>query len=297
VDGACYCARRFRRDRQGDTVDERKAGSLACVGVGMMMGAHLTPRARSTIEQADVVFVLVADALMEEWVRRMNADVRSLQPFYREGTSRMLSYRGMVEAMLTEVRAGKRVCGAFYGHPGVFAWVPHKAIETARAEGHVAWMEAGVSAEDCLYADLGIDPGKTGCQHYEATQFMLYRRRVDTAAWLVLWQVGLAGDRSLKHFSTSDAHRQVLVDVLGEHYPLDHEVFVYRAATLPVDRFRAERMTLASLTQAVLTPSDTLVVPPALAMEKNEAVVARLAALDAGHTTGPIRQMPDAQRV
>jgi hypothetical protein len=278
-------------------VDERKAGSLACVGVGMMMGAHLTPRARSTIEQADVVFVLVADALMEEWVRRMNADVRSLQPFYREGTSRMLSYRGMVEAMLTEVRAGKRVCGAFYGHPGVFAWVPHKAIETARAEGHVAWMEAGVSAEDCLYADLGIDPGKTGCQHYEATQFMLYRRRVDTAAWLVLWQVGLAGDRSLKHFSTSDAHRQVLVDVLGEHYPLDHEVFVYRAATLPVDRFRAERMTLASLTQAVLTPSDTLVVPPALAMEKNEAVVARLAALDAGHTTGPIRQMPDAQRV
>ena len=264
----------------GATVDEHKAGSLACVGVGMMLGAHLTPRARSTIEQADVVFVLVADALMEEWVRRMNPDVRSLQPFYREGSSRMRSYRGMVEAMLVEVRAGKRVCGAFYGHPGVFAWVPHKAIETARGEGYPARMEGGISAEDCLYADLGVDPGKTGCQHYEATQFMLYRRRVDTAAWLVLWQVGLAGDRSLKYFSTSDAHRQVLMDVLAEHYPLDHEVLVYRASSLAVDRFRADRMVLAALPQAALTPSDTLVVPPAMTMEKNEAVIARLAAID-----------------
>src|SRR3546814_12671609 len=39
------------------------------------------------------------------------------------------------------------------------ALVPHKAIAQARAEGLEAHMEAGVSAEDCLYADLGIDPG------------------------------------------------------------------------------------------------------------------------------------------
>src|SRR3546814_14587936 len=78
-----------------------------------------------------------------------------------------LTYREMVAAMLAEVRAGRRVCGAFYGHPGVFARVPHKAIAQARAEGFEAHMEAGVSAEDCLYADLGIDPGEVGCQHYE----------------------------------------------------------------------------------------------------------------------------------
>ena len=74
--------------------------------------------------------------------------------------------------MLAEVRAGRRVCGAFYGHPGVFTRVPNKAIAQARAEGFEAHMEAGVSAEDCLYADLGIDPGEVGCQQYEASQFM-----------------------------------------------------------------------------------------------------------------------------
>lgn len=34
-----------------------------------------------------------------------------------------------------------------------------RAVEQARAEGFDAVMEAAVSAEDCLYADLGIDPG------------------------------------------------------------------------------------------------------------------------------------------
>ena len=260
-------------------VEEHKAGSLACVGVGMMLGAHLTPRARSCIEQADVVFVLVADALMEEWVRRMNSDVRSLQPFYCEGMSRMRSYRGMVEAMLVEVRAGKRVCGAFYGHPGVFAWVPHKAIETARAEGCVARMEAGVSAEDCLYADIGIDPGRAGCQHFEATQFMLYRRRIDPAAWLVLWQVGLAGDRSLKRFSTGTLHRQILVEVLARDYPLDHEVIIYRAATLPIHPPRIERCRLDALPGAALGMEDTLAVPPFGAPALDAELAARLEGL------------------
>lgn len=88
----------------------------------------------------------------------MHRDVRSLQAYYGEGKSRHLSYRQMVDAMLDEVRAGKRVCGAFYGTPGVFALAPHQAIAQAREEGFDAVMEPGISAEDCLYADLGIDP-------------------------------------------------------------------------------------------------------------------------------------------
>lgn len=80
-------------------------------------------------------------------------------------------------------------------------------------------MEPGIAAEDCLYADLGIDPGSRGCRHYEASQFMFYRRNVGPSAWLVLWQVSLAGDRSLARFSTGAAYRQVLVDVLARDYP------------------------------------------------------------------------------
>lgn len=257
-----------------------KRGSLACVGLGMTLGAHLTPRAQSHIAQADVVFVAASDPLVELWVQGMHADVRSLQPFYGEGKPRTDTYREMVAALLAEVRAGKRVCGAFYGHPGVFAQAPHRAIAQARQEGYEAVMEPGISAEDCLYADLGIDPGETGCQHFEASQLMFYRRRIDPAAWLVVWQPGVAGDRGFRRDATGAAHRQLLVDLLADDYPLDHECLIYEAATLPLHPPRIEKITLGSFAQARLTAQSTLVLPPARKPERNEAMLARLAALD-----------------
>jgi hypothetical protein len=256
------------------------SGSLVCVGVGMTLGSHLTPLARSYIEKSDVVFAGLSDGIMELWLQKMHSDVRSLQAFYREGKSRADTYRQMVAAMMTEVRAGKRVCGAFYGHPGVFAWPTHKAIETARSEGFTAHMEPGVSAEDCLYADLGIDPGNYGCQHFEASQLMFYRRRIDTSAYVILWQVGVAGDQSFGRFSTGAAHRRVLVDVLARDYDLDHEVILYKAVTLPMHEPRMERVKLRALPTADIDPHATLVIPPAKPLEADPQTRERLSALD-----------------
>ncbi|HVR81744.1 MAG TPA: SAM-dependent methyltransferase [Luteimonas sp.] len=255
-------------------------GSLACVGLGMMLGAHLSPRSRSHIEQADVVFALVSDPLVELWVQEMRQDMRSLQPYYIEGRPRTQGYWEMVEAMLMEVRSGHRVCGVFYGHPGVFAQVPHHAIKGARSEGFDAHMEPGISAEDCLYADLGIDPGTYGCQHYEASQFMFYQRRIDPSAYLVLWQIGLAGDRSLRRFATGPAYRQLLVELLAQDYPLTHSVIAYEAATLPITTPRMEEMRLSDLAEADLRLQTTLVIPPARPMQRNQAMLDRLAELD-----------------
>lgn len=255
-------------------------GSLVCVGLGMTLGAHLTPRSRSTIEQADVVFLAVSDALVEIWVRQMHRDVRSLQAYYDEGKSRHLSYRQMVDAMLDEVRAGKRVCGAFYGHPGVFALAPHQAIAQAREEGFDAVMEPGISAEDCLYADLGIDPGRFGCQHFEASQLMFYQRRLDPSAYLVLWQVGLAGDRSHQRFATGPAYLQLLVDLLASDYPLDHPVVIYEAATLAISQPRIERLALKDLVHTALHMQSTLIVPPCQPLRHNPRMHEQLDALD-----------------
>lgn len=258
-------------------------GSYVAVGLGMMLGAHLSPRSRSEIAHADVVFGLVSDGMVELWLQEMRPDMRSLQPYYAEGKRRTDSYREMIEAMLSEVRAGKRVCGVFYGHPGVFAQVPHHTIAQARDEGFEAEMQPGISAEDCLYADLGIDPGTFGCQHYEASQLMFYERRLDPSAYLVLWQIGVAGDRSVARFSTGPAHRRLLLELLAdEGYPPDHSVVIYEAATLPITVPRMERIPLSGLIDAELRLQSTLVVPPAVPMRKNERLLVRLAELDAG---------------
>src|SRR5262249_17609375 len=126
---------------------------------------------------------------------------------------------------------------------------------------------------------LGIDPGSVGCQHFEATQLLFYERRIDTSAYLVLWQVGVVGDRSLSRVATGAEHKQILVDVLAGDYPLDHEIILYRAPTLPIWRPRTRRMALRDRPHAPMTAEETVVLPPAAPMKPNLAVQERLAAL------------------
>ena len=252
----------------------------------MTLGSHLTPLARSHIAQADVVFAGLSDAIAEEWLKRMHPDVRSLQPYYAEGKPRMKTYREWVALMMDELRAGKRVCGVFYGHPGIFAWSPHKVIAQARAEGYDAYMEPGISAEDCLYADLGFDPGRYGCQHFEASQLLYCERRIDPAAYLVLWQVGVVGNRSVGRFDTGPAYRALLVERLEQDYPPDHEVIVYRGATLPIEQPRIQRIPLRELATVPLTAEETVVLPPAVTLQPNHAMLARLQELDAAVRSG-----------
>ncbi|ALO33642.1 hypothetical protein CMT41_02100 [Colwellia sp. MT41] len=256
------------------------SGSLVCVGTGMTLGAHISPIARSHIEQADIVFSLMANGFAQKWLEEINTDVRCLQRFYQEGKNRNITYNEMVEAILSQVRDGKKVVAAFYGHPGVFACVSHRAIKKAKLEELPATMEPGISAEDCLYADLAIDPGKTGCIHYETSQFMFYKRNIDTAAHLILWQVALAGDKSLGKFSTGKAYRQVLVDLLLEHYPADHQVILYQAKGIAIDAMREDKISLTDLVDAELFMHTTLVLPPCRKMQPNEAILAKLAAID-----------------
>ena len=253
-----------------------KKGSLINVGIGMTLGAHMTPISRNYIENADVVFVAASDSLIEQWVMSMNKDVRSLQGYYQEGMSRMITYRNVIHDIMLEVRAGKKVCGAFYGHPGVFSWAPHELIKTAQAEGYKAHMEPGVSAEDCLYVDLALDPGKVGCAHFEATQFMTNKRIYDSSAYLILWQIGIAGDKTLTLFSTDAKHRQVLVDLLLQKYPKDHSVILYECAVLPTQSPRIDRIALKDLAKQQVSLKTTLVLPPFEKRKTNEEIIKQL---------------------
>ena len=255
-------------------------GSLVCVGTGMTLGSHISPLSRSYIENAEVVFSMVSSGVTEQWITSMNTDVRDLQPLYGEGKSRHQTYREMIELILTEVRQGKKVVGAFYGHPGVFAKVPHQAILKARHEGFQAHMEPGISAEDCLFADLGIDPGEFGCQHYETSQFMFYKRVIDPSAYLILWQIGMAGDKSHAKYVTDSRYRSLLVDLLQEYYPNNHQVILYKAKVLPIDKIRNEKLSLVELPFAEVSQHTTLIIPPCNKMIKNKQVLDKLKLLD-----------------
>jgi precorrin-3B methylase len=263
----------------------KKRGSLVCVGTGMRLAGQITPIAQSYIENADVVLALPSNTFARKWLQGMAREYICLTPHYdlveEEGQNRRDTYRAMTHDIMEHVRAGKTVCAAFYGHPGIFACVAHLAMAAARKEGYEAHMEPGVSALDCMVADLGIDPAAHGLQSMETTQFMMFQRPLDPSSLLVLWQPGVAGDLSLKRFETVPARLQVLVDKLARYYPLEHEVILYEASTRPFEPTRIDKMALRDLPAAEVTMATTLVIPPAQAFVRDEQTIGLLDALAA----------------
>lgn len=255
----------------------RTTGSLTIVGVGLAGPAHVTRETLGAIRVAQKHFVLVADLLTLEWLLELAPGAENLVDSYGVGKSRDDTYEEIVERMLTPVRRGRRVCAIFYGHPGVFANSPHEAIRRARREGYVARMLPGVSALDCLFADLGLDPGEVGCQEHEATDFLLRRRRFDPCSGLVLWQIGVVGVADFREEALwSRDGLGVLAERLLETYPADHEVVVYEAATLPVVPPRILHLPLSALAGADVTAISTLYVPPLPDRETDLAMLRRL---------------------
>jgi hypothetical protein len=74
--------------------------------------------------------------------------------------------------------------------------------------------------------------------------------------------------------------KQVLVDLLSQDYPRDHEVIIYRAATLPILGPEIRRVALRELPATELTTEHTVVLPPVAQLRPNLAMRERLATLD-----------------
>jgi hypothetical protein len=124
-------------------------------------------------------------------------------------------------------------------------------------------MLPGISAEDCLFADVGIDPGENGCQSFEATDFLACRRRFDPSSELILWQVGVLGESNVRRGMTCRPERlKVLIDHLRRHYPARHRVVLYEAAPFPICDPVIKRVPLGSLEKHTIQPMTTLYVPP-----------------------------------
>jgi hypothetical protein len=181
----------------------------------------------------------------------------------------------MVERILSCVREGLRVCVAFYGHPGVAVCPGHEAIRRARLEGYSASMVPGISAEDCLFADLGIDPARNGCQSFEATDFLVFRRRFDPRVPLILWQAGTTGNPGYTTECSRDGLR-ILVEVLLADYDRAHEVVIYEASPCIGCGPSIQRLALERVPDAEVTLSSTLYVPPRERAEPDLAMAERL---------------------
>lgn len=250
---------------------------LVIVGTGIRTVGQLTMESVAWIERAEKLFYVVADPVAEEVIKRLNpGGAESLLGLYGEGKPRMETYEQMIEAILASVRAGRMTVGAFYGHPGVFAYPSHESVRRARREGFRARMLPGISAEDCLFADLGVDPAVNGCQSFEATDFMANGRTLDTSSQVILWQVGVVGDWTYRRNGYDLSAMPLLLERLYRFYPPTHQVVIYEAPTLPGCEPMIRPIPLYALPYSGVGSASTLYIPPARQTFADPAIYSRL---------------------
>ncbi len=243
------------------TIDPKQA-SLVIVGSGIKFLSHLTTEAKAYIEQCQKVLYLVNEPAMQAWIQKHNPNHEALDPIYSRYRLRIHCYEAITDYILETLRQNIHVCVVFYGHPTVFAQSALDAVIKARQEGYAAKAIPGISAEDCLFADLLIDPGTCGCQSFEATDFLVHQRRFDPTSHLVLWQVGIIG--VLEHAIEIDNRRgaTLLQQRLLQDYPPAHEVILYEAAQYSVFDHKTITVSLADFPDVQFSRLSTLYVPP-----------------------------------
>ncbi len=238
---------------------DQPSGSLTIAGAGIRPGLHATRESLARIRSADKVLYLLAEITPITWLEELNPSAESLDDLYRADRPFAEVYEDIVGRILDHVRKPQEVCVVFYGHPSVFDRTSHDAVRRARAEGFEARILPGITAEDCLYVDLELDPGAAGCQSFDATDFLVRRRAPDPAVPLILWQVGVVGGTR-----TTGEVRRLGLSVLGERleelYGAEHELVVYEATPFPVGRPMIERCAVGELGDAGVTGLSTLYV-------------------------------------
>jgi Tetrapyrrole (Corrin/Porphyrin) Methylases len=242
-----------------------KKGELTILGSGIETLGFIANDI-PLIEAADVVFYCVADPGTVTWIKTLRPDAYDLYVLYGDEKVRYTTYMQMTEAMLSPVRQGQKVVAIYYGHPGIFALSPHRAILLARREGHKAIMRPGISALDCLCADLGIDPAHPGLQTYEATDMLIRHRIPDDHLHLVLWQVGLIGEMGFRHQGYLNQKFVVLLEYLQNYYGEEYAIVHYIASRYPTIPPIIESYTLQALydpkKQLKITGISTFYIPP-----------------------------------
>ncbi|KAG9093681.1 hypothetical protein FRC06_011414 [Ceratobasidium sp. 370] len=256
--------------------DTGKKGTLTIAGSGIASIGHITLQTLWFIEESDSVYYLVTDPATEAFIiHKARGRCVNLRGLYGTDKSRYISYVQMSEVMLMDVRSGHAVLGIFYGHPGVFVSPTHRAIVIARDEGFEALMLPGISADDYMYADLGIDPAAFGCSLYEATELLTRGRRLDPTTHNIIWQVGGIG---IVNMAFHNDNFRLLVDRLRDDFGLDHRVVHYIGVVLPQSRPVPDGFSTFSIAELYkeevmrqFNPTSTLYVPPRdpLPIDKN----------------------------
>lgn len=231
---------------------------LIVVGSGIKSISHLTEETKRVIQSADKVLYLINEDNLKQWIQREAKNSESLDSIYFSSEKRIEAYWALTNHIIEEYKKVSILCVVLYGHPSVFADSALNAVRQIKKDGGEAIILPAISAQDCLFSDLEIDPGDQGCFSIEATELVLFERCIDVYAHLILWQVANFGRIDGKKAN----NLSILKDYLSGYYPSDYSICLYEAPSLPTYPPRIEWIPLCYIDQSVISSITTVYIPP-----------------------------------
>lgn len=249
---------------------------LALVGSGIKSISHFTIEFKTYTTNADKVLYLVNEPITKQWIECYSKLSESLDPIYFAENDRQNSYDKIRDKILVELETYNFITVVHYGHPTIFADPGLQAILEAKKNSIETIILPGISVENCLYADLKIDPGQFGCFHVEATELLLYDKIIDPTAHLCIWQPGMIGNRSVPEPNKTPNHLKLLRSKLNNYYPDDHRVILYEASMYAGVDPVIHQFSLSAIEDQNIGTLATLYIPPIAQRKPNIEILNQL---------------------
>ncbi|HEX3470100.1 MAG TPA: SAM-dependent methyltransferase [Silvibacterium sp.] len=213
---------------------ERGVPDIYLLGTGIMSVWHLTREAEACMRESTQVFLVDPGFGVADHISKLGPKVHNLLDEYKDGSSRLDTYRAMAAKVVAAAMENPPVSLAVYGHPTLFVYPSTLIRKSAKYLGLKVHTAAAVSSFDTMLIDLDLDPGMNGLQIYDANAVLVERRRLDSEVPLLLLQVD-AVESAFHILAPSRPSRfRRLQDHLLKYYPPNHVITNIRSASYPI---------------------------------------------------------------
>jgi len=240
---------------------------LIIAGTGIKFLSHLSYEVQAAVKHSDCVLYLVNEPAIKNWIATNSKKSLSLDDAYFSCQRRSNSYSMIEKKVAEQLESYSKVCLLVYGNPVFFSTAAVKISLDLSKKGISVDVMPAISALDCLFTDLRVDPANDGFQSYEATSFVVYDHDFITNSSLILWQIGVIGIvDTITEKKTCDPNNRVfmgfLVEKLLSKYPPYHLCYIYVAAQYPGSSPQISECQISQLSDIDIDRLATLYIPP-----------------------------------
>jgi hypothetical protein len=194
-------------------------------GLGVLNIDQITRETERVIRRSNEVLYVDTGVATRPYLESLCPRATSLfETCYEETGHRLNAYHHMAARVLDAALGHPPVTFAMHGHPIVGAYTPFLIRDMANLLGLQVLVLPGISAMDCLFAELMVDPCVTGMQMYEATDLLLRRRPLQPDVPALIWQIGCVETTLHTMRISKPARFERLRSHLLRFYPPQHEV-------------------------------------------------------------------------